>query len=479
MVLRSLLILVLQGSLLLALASATLLLLVGLGDRRAAAQRISAGRERIRDRLGVDPLDPAQVTARVAESAELRTREGYPWLVLRGSPYQRGFAHGHALRERIAAFHTDFLSRVARDAAEEAARWHLESVGLPLKGRLEACLAGLLGMGPVRGLVRDALLDRVADQLAVATPERFREELLGIADGAGLDPRIVERFHAVAEVASAGCSNLAAWGSATRDGHFLQYRNLDWSLDLGVQDHAVVVEHVAEGGHRGHLTLGFAGFAGALQGLNDAGITLGEVGAGSSLVSYRGQPMVFRLRRILEEAGSLDDAERILREGNRTKGYNFLIGDLRRRQARAFETNAAAVASFGADDPAEAGVAYARRFPDAVLRGDVAVDPGIRRLQHAAEGPGDPRQAWSYRYRYALLADMLGERLGRLDAEGLEAIARASGEKSRNLVMVLYLEDRVRFAYARGPVRASDQPLAGIAYRETEALADLGPREGD
>lgn len=439
-----------------------------------AAQRDQRA-SRLRDRLGLDPTratgwrDAALATARLEQVGPL------PRLALWGSPYARGFAHGVLLGPQVRAQVTGLLGRVARGAPEHAGQYLAQQAGLDDRGPLAALAARGLDLPVLRGLARDRLLDAADARLAAHTPAHHLDEMLGLADGAGLDPRLVRRFHALAEVASAGCSNLAAWGQATRGGQYLQMRNLDWALELGVQDFPLLLAHLPGPDRRGHVTAGFVGFVGALQGLNDAGITLGEVGAGSRRVSYDGEPMVFRLRRVLEAAETLDAAGEALLATPQTKGYGFVLGSLREGRARAFEVNAERTVGFEPDDPREHQDPYAFPFADAVLRGDYAVDPAIRAAQRAADGPGDPRCAHSYRVRYQGVAAGLQARYGALDRDGLLAIARAAGRPSRNLVLILYLADRLEVAYAQGARRACDREVTAVPHAGCPVLAGLAP----
>lgn len=454
------------------------LALAELAAHQGSASRQAGRSLRIRTAFGPAAGPPAALDAAVAALARRGTLAGLPHLVVAGTGYQRGFAHGHLFRDEVRRQYATFLARLARDAARRAGAHLAWGLGADLEGPLGQGLGLALDWPLLRERARDELLDWADRQLARHTPARFLDELQGLADGAGLDVAVVRRFHAVAEVASAGCSNLAAWGRATRDGRFYQYRNLDWTLDLGVQDHPLVLEHRPAGDLSGHLTLGFAGFAGALQGVSAAGLTLGEVGAGSRRFSYDGLPMVFRLRRILEEAPDLEAAARVMDEGARTKGYNFVIGSLRERRALAFEQNRERTARFGADDPRERANPFAFTFADVVLRGDFATDPAVRVAQHACDGPGDPRESYSYKHRYRLLADGVAKAHGALDRASLETIARESGNRSRNLLSVIYREDGLAVAYAEGRTRASARPYAELAWGDTATLGALAGTAG-
>lgn len=449
------------GALVLALGLAGLMLFE-LRDRLAAARRRAGRRERLATLPGFSVAE--DLGECLPDGCRLSQVGDLPYLRVCGSPYARGVAHGHLLGERVRSQILAFLPRLSQGACTRAASWVLQGAAEHPPTLASVALGRLLDLPYLRDKIRDDLLDRADGHMEWFTRDRYMEEMTGLADGADLDPQMVRRFHAVSEVASAGCANLAAWGAATRDGGFLQLRNLDWPLPLRVQDHPLLLEQAPGDGRAGHLTAGFAGFVGALQGGSQCGLLLGEVGAGSRAVSYRGEPMAFRLRRILEEARDLDEAGAVLESPRRTKGYNFVIGDLTAGRAAAWEVNRARAVRFEPDDPREHTCWYGRPARDAVLRGEPALDPEVRRRQRGAEGPGDPTGSWSYRYRYALLADHLEAARGELDEAAMLAMARASGRRSQNLVSVLYTPSGMQVAYAEGETRACDRGYVAVPW---------------
>jgi hypothetical protein len=175
--------------------------------------------------------------------------------------------------------------------------------------------------------------------------------------------------------------------------------------------------------------------------------------------------MVVRLRRVLEEAGDLAAVERIMREEDRTKGYNFVVGSTAEGRALAFETNRERVAVFRDDDERERSNPWAFPVKDAVLRGDWAVDPEVRSRQSAADGPGDPSGSHAYRVRYKALGEAL--RAGGatpLATPDVLALAQLSGRPSNNLVSVVYAPEGLFFSYAEGSVRACDRPYVHVPW---------------
>ena len=119
--------------------------------------------------------------------------------------------------------------------------------------------------------IDDAVLDHAWAATAAHTDARLLHQLVGLAEGSGLDVRLLQHVHCLPLLMPYSCSSIAAWGKATEDGHLYQTRNLDWSLRAGAHEFPVVVVYVPEWGQP-HVTPSFAGFIGAHCGMNAAGI---------------------------------------------------------------------------------------------------------------------------------------------------------------------------------------------------------------
>jgi isopenicillin-N N-acyltransferase-like protein len=223
--------------------------------------------------------------------------DGYRVLHVKGDPYEMGFQQGTLLRDDI----------------RESVRFLFEVKAKELK--LE--LAGIKLLDPklaIRG---------IASGQRKFVPERFFEEMRGVADGAGLDVQdiiianfIPELFH---------CSGFALSGSATKDGTLYHGRILDYGCDWRLQDHAVLT--VAEPrGKVPFVNVTYAGFVGSVTGMNAERISIGEMG-GRGMGHWEGVPMAFLVRIVLEEADNLDRAIAVFRDNPRTCEYYFVIAD--------------------------------------------------------------------------------------------------------------------------------------------------------
>ena len=390
--------------------------------------------------LFLTPFLPFSLPPTVAEAAPGEPARRPAVVYLEGTPYELGHQHGTQLRAEVQ-----------------------RAVGSVL-GRFRAYLKiPLLNAWLVNGW-----LDRSWRQSARWIPPEYLEELRGLADGSGVSLRELWRLHAIPDRTYA-CSGLAVWGRASRDGRLIHTRNLDWNMDTGIQEAAAVFvvrpQGPAPGGgasHRAFVSAGWAGFIGVLTGVNEQQVSIGQVGAETDDLTYAGIPMPFLMRRVMEEAGDVDEAVRIIREARRTVGINYLIADAKARRAVAVETTRSQIAVFEADDPQEQAVAYARPLADAVFRADTAVDPAIRAHQLASGGkpaiPGlEPPTGSAYETRYLGQSAGILARYGTMDAEGAKAIATAVAPDS-NVQSVIFAWPDLWVANAQGATPAARTP---------------------
>jgi hypothetical protein len=154
-------------------------------------------------------------------------------------------------------------------------------------------------------------------------PERFLEELRGLADGSGcsLEDTMVANF--IPELFH--CSGFAVMNSATKGGTLYHGRVLDYSIDWQLQEHAVLVVAEPEG-RVPYVNVTYGGFIGSVTGMNAEHVSVGEMGGGGR-GHWTGTPMAFLVRRVLEEAKTLDDAVAIFRDSPRTCEYYYVVAD--------------------------------------------------------------------------------------------------------------------------------------------------------
>ena len=204
--------------------------------------------------------------------------------------------------------------------------WHL---GRLMKDEIRQLAPLAVGRFKKELNLSDEALDQVWATTAGYTDGRVLQQLAGVAEASGVPVRTLQHVHCLPLLMPYSCSSIAAWGSATEDGHLYQTRNLDWSLKAGAHDFPAIVVYQPDTGHA-HVTPTFAGFVGAHCGLNDAGIVLSEMGdasAGDAPYNVHAPHFTAWFRTVLYDANSLTDATKIFRRQPQTKKYHFVFGD--------------------------------------------------------------------------------------------------------------------------------------------------------
>lgn len=217
-----------------------------------------------------------------------------PVVVIHGTPYQRGWHFGSLMKAEAQQFVPAVLSGFQKE----------------------------LGITP-------ETLDHVWASTSAFTDDRFEQELIGLSDGSGLPIRSLQHLHCLPLLMPYSCSSIAAWGSATSDGHLYQTRNLDWTLKAGAHEFPVLAIHLPDKGEP-HILPTFAGVLGANCGMNASGIVLAEMGDSSrSEMPYvlRAPHFTTWFRTVLQDATSLSGALEIFKAQPQTKRYHFVFGD--------------------------------------------------------------------------------------------------------------------------------------------------------
>lgn len=118
------------------------------------------------------------------------------------------------------------------------------------------------------------------------------------------------------------CSALLVTGDRSETKGILFGRNLDFP-NLGyIHEYSLVTVYHSPGKHA-FVSVGFPGLVGCLSGMNDTGLCLGvlevcHVKTGEKRFDASGTPYALCYRRILEECGTVEEAEKLLRSMKRT-----------------------------------------------------------------------------------------------------------------------------------------------------------------
>ena len=238
---------------------------------------------------------PARALVAAEGQGYLETVDGYRVLHLKGTPEEMGRQHGRLLKKAIA-----------------------ENVGFLLREGDAVRLGDLKITRPeIAAVLNAAFAGRI--------PDAYFREMKALAEGAELPADRVIACNLIPEMFH--CSGFALLKKVTAEGKLLHGRILDYGVDWRLQDHAVLIIQEPDG-KAAFVNVSYAGFIGSVTGMNLEQVSIGEMGGGGTGM-WNGTPMAFLVRRVLEEARTLDQAIGVFRAGPRTCEYYYVIADAR------------------------------------------------------------------------------------------------------------------------------------------------------
>jgi hypothetical protein len=333
-------------------------------------------------------------------------------LHLEGSYYDMGFQHGTLMKDEI-------VQAAARIMAIGNISW---------KGNFAESL--------------DEAWNRTSPHL----PEKYKEELKGMADATGLPLADVQRFTIFPELFH--CSGFALWGKATADGELLHGRVLDYMRSAGLDQWALVIIQKPQGANA-FVNVAYSGLVGSVTGMNDQQVGVGEMGGGGA-GKWDGMPMTFLVRECLESGNTLDDVMRIMRDTPRTCEYYYVISDAKADNGRGKGYGVAA-------------------FPESVKF--IGPNEFDERLPH----PYEDAVLLSAGDRYECLAARAGKMYGKFTPQtALDLMARGVSMTS-NMHNALYKPKTMEIWVANSTVR---QPACNLPYRHYDIRALMASKPG-
>ena len=354
-------------------------------------------------------------TPREVRNGQLRWVGGQRVVTLWGTPEEIGTAHGELL-------------------ATESGR----------------CMDSVLHVVGLAELARTGkwFPDRLAaahDRLATHIPARHVRETRALANAMQVDPDVLEIVNVFPELFH--CSGFAVTGPATDDGTLYHGRVLDYMTRIGLQDSAVIFV-IAPQGMIPFTTVGYAGFIGSVSGMNERGISLGEMG-GQGEGDWDGVPMATLMRRALEECETLDDVIDLWRRSPRTCEYYYVFADGKSRRA--------------------VGVAATPTSLEVVNLGD----------PHPSLGPGIPGAVvLSKDERLACLRQRIDDAHGVIDEAAAIRLMDRPVAAASNLHNVLFVPERLVFHVANASHSAPAADCTSVRH-DLRELLDSIPRPRD
>ena len=163
-----------------------------------------------------------------------------------------------------------------------------------------------------------------ARMLTSHASQAHRDELQSFADKADVPTDTLLVVNTIADLHRGGfaCSALMVDPAKSKTGGILFGRNLDF-FTLGILDRCGLITVYRPQGKHALVTVGFPGLTGCLSGMNDAGLAMAvhEVHLTADfapMLNTKAMPYTLCLRRILEECTTIEEAEKLLRESERS-----------------------------------------------------------------------------------------------------------------------------------------------------------------
>lgn len=190
------------------------------------------------------------------------------------------------------------------------------------------------------GVTPEALIP-IWQQMAPYVRPEYKEEMAALAAAADVPLSELEALHAIPDVSEFHCSFFAAWGDATRDGHMIQIRALDYERGAFLQTYPMIVCYWPETeGSVPWVSVTFMGFIGTVTGMNSEHIAMSEIGDDFRFdqETLVGKPLEFVMRDALEKSRTLDEALAQVRDSKRTSSLLYCLSDAKLPDARALAT---------------------------------------------------------------------------------------------------------------------------------------------
>jgi hypothetical protein len=180
---------------------------------------------------------------------------------------------------------------------------------------------------------RYPLIVALSKSLKPSFPPHHAAEIEAAAKASHSDESLLLFANTIADLTSGmGCSTVVVEKGRSTTGKPIFGRIFDWQPTKGITEHTLVVVYKGEG-KRAFAAVTISPIEGVISGMNDAGlcVTMNEIGIKKSKEKQEfnrdGTPIVLAFRRVLEECGTVAEAETFLRGGQRTTTCCMTICD--------------------------------------------------------------------------------------------------------------------------------------------------------
>lgn len=418
----------------LSLALVLLMAAALVGELPAVAYGSSLHPEAAEDNLCLQLPDERTVVARHGEGYLEKDSQGNLILHVKGSPYEMGYQQGVLCKESVEKMTIEYPERLT-----------------PSMMGFKSDNSMLLSLWP---LFRKIGINRcLAAEKHI--PEEYREEMHGIADGAGENvtyedvlllnegvdttssmiypllltageitsiPLVIRNLvylhrdstavEAMSSPSPLGCNEFVVFGNGTEDGRLFHGRDLMWNAIGFAQDYMLVRVSEPDEGYPFISTI-FPGFVGTLDGMNSQGITCGaDVVLSRDCMPFLGRRgMLFIVRDVVQHSATLDEGIERIRNAPRGISWIYIISDAKIPDGAVVETSAHLVRTRA---PEEEYRGQVEQEPCLVVATNHYIHPTMKLTErgfsyYGRAYAGGLHSEWRYNYLCAELMQHYGE----------------------------------------------------------------------
>jgi hypothetical protein len=268
---------------------------------------------------------------------------GWIYLHIEGSPYERGYQHGHLMAREI----PEYLARCASSlgSKEQWGQYRTTANALFLRGFDQEIMEEMRGIADGASDAGAKWLDRRVDLMDIVVAN-VTVELGELSSAVSTTATGLEGLSLEKPAYAAGnrnsvldhCSAFAATGPATKDGKMVIGHVTWWPLTLAEQTNVMLDIKPA----KGHRML-IQSYPGGIESgtdwyQNDAGVVLTETTIRQTPFNVQGTPVAFRARMAIQYGGNIDEV--VSQLGTRNNGLytnEWLIGDAKNNEIAMYE----------------------------------------------------------------------------------------------------------------------------------------------
>ncbi|MFH1012928.1 MAG: C45 family peptidase [Thermoplasmatota archaeon] len=224
-------------------------------------------------------------------------------------------------------------------------------------------------------------------------PDEYKQEIQGMADGAGLSYEEVAVHNTWMGVFNHlhSCWGASLWGHATADGELLHLRSVDGVNTIhdpvtgtGLYENQVIIVRDPDDALASLAPI-FAGDILSIGGFNEQGVAVSELTVIGTDTTFHGINAGYRMRMVLDRADDCYEAVEIM-NANRTCCWNFIISDGKIPMGFALEQSANLAYVNTWFDPVESTDPF-WAIEDVVRRGNFFITPALAAFQRETYDP--------------------------------------------------------------------------------------------